>query len=66
MSRKMQKPPRQEAEAMTQVNPWVVFAIASAAVFLVSVDATIGVAASPALRLAAGSIARVGSAFSPH
>ncbi len=51
---------------MTQVNPWVVFAIASAAVFLVSVDATIGVAASPALRLAAGSIARVGSAFSPH
>jgi MFS family permease len=32
------------------VNPWVVFAIASAAVFLVSVDATIAVAAFPALR----------------
>jgi EmrB/QacA subfamily drug resistance transporter len=31
-------------------NPWVVFAIASAAVFLVSVDATIAVAAFPALR----------------
>ncbi len=32
------------------VNPWVVFAIASAVVFLVSVDATIAVAAFPALR----------------
>lgn len=32
------------------VNPWVIFAIASAAVFLVSVDATIAVAAFPALR----------------
>lgn len=31
-------------------NPWVVFAIASAAVFLVAVDATIAVAAFPALR----------------
>jgi EmrB/QacA subfamily drug resistance transporter len=31
-------------------NPWVVFAIAGAAVFLVSVDATIAVAAFPALR----------------
>jgi EmrB/QacA subfamily drug resistance transporter len=31
-------------------GPWVVFAIASAAVFLVSVDATIAVAAFPALR----------------
>ncbi len=31
-------------------NPWAVFAIASAAVFLVSVDATIAVAAFPALR----------------
>lgn len=31
-------------------NPWGVFAIASAAVFLVSVDATIAVAAFPALR----------------
>lgn len=31
-------------------DPWVVFAIASAAVFLVSVDATIAVAAFPALR----------------
>ena len=35
---------------MTAVNPWVVFAIFSAAVFLVSVDATIAVAAYPALR----------------
>lgn len=33
-------------------NPWGVFAIASAAVFLVSVDATIAVAAFPALRTA--------------
>lgn len=32
------------------VNPWVVFAIASAAVFLVSVDGSIAVAAFPALR----------------
>lgn len=31
-------------------NPWVIFAIAGAAVFLVSVDATIAVAAFPALR----------------
>ncbi|MGL4234998.1 MFS transporter [Tabrizicola sp.] len=31
-------------------NPWVVFGVASAAVFLVSVDATIAVAAFPALR----------------
>lgn len=31
-------------------NPWAVFAIASAAVFLVAVDATIAVAAFPALR----------------
>ena len=36
--------------ATPPVNPWVVFAIASAAVFLVSVDATIAVAAFPALR----------------
>jgi EmrB/QacA subfamily drug resistance transporter len=36
---------------MTPANPWVVFAVASAAVFLVSVDATIAVAAFPALRL---------------
>jgi EmrB/QacA subfamily drug resistance transporter len=35
---------------MTTTNPWIVFAIASAAVFLVSVDATIAVAAFPALR----------------
>jgi MFS family permease len=35
---------------MTAVNPWVVFAVSSAAVFLVSVDATIAVAAYPALR----------------
>jgi EmrB/QacA subfamily drug resistance transporter len=34
---------------MTAVNPWVVFAVSSAAVFLVSVDATIVVAAFPAL-----------------
>lgn len=32
------------------VSPWTVFGIASAAVFLVSVDATIAVAAFPALR----------------
>jgi EmrB/QacA subfamily drug resistance transporter len=32
-------------------SPWAVFGIASAAVFLVSVDATIAVAAFPALRL---------------
>jgi hypothetical protein len=31
-------------------GPWVVFAIASASVFLVSVDATIEVADFPALR----------------
>ena len=36
--------------ALTQVNPWVVFAVASVAVFLVSVDATIAVAAFPSLR----------------
>ncbi len=36
---------------MSAVNPWVVFAVSSAAVFLVSVDATIAVAAFPALRL---------------
>jgi MFS family permease len=36
---------------MTTTNPWVVFAVASASVFLVSVDATIAVAAFPALRL---------------
>jgi EmrB/QacA subfamily drug resistance transporter len=35
---------------MKSTSPWVVFAIASAAVFLVSVDATIAVAAFPALR----------------
>jgi EmrB/QacA subfamily drug resistance transporter len=35
---------------MTAVNPWVVFAVSSAAVFMVSVDATIAVAAFPALR----------------
>lgn len=35
-----------------QTSPWVIFAIASAAVFLVSVDATIAVAAFPALRSA--------------
>lgn len=34
------------------VNPWTVFAVASAAVFLVSVDATIAVAVFPALRSA--------------
>jgi EmrB/QacA subfamily drug resistance transporter len=34
----------------TSVSPWLVFAIASAAVFLVTVDATIAVAAFPALR----------------
>jgi MFS family permease len=36
---------------VTAANPWVIFAVASAAVFLVSVDATIAVAAFPALRL---------------
>lgn len=35
---------------MATVKPWVVFAVSSAAVFLVSVDATIAVAAFPALR----------------
>lgn len=35
---------------MAQTNPWMVFAIASAAVFLVSLDATIAVAAFPDLR----------------
>ncbi len=33
-------------------NPWATFAIASAAVFLVSVDTSIAVAAFPALRSA--------------
>jgi MFS family permease len=37
---------------MAAVNPWVIFAVASAAVFLVSLDATIAEAAFPALRLA--------------
>jgi MFS family permease len=37
---------------MPTVNPWVVFAIASGALFLASVDATIAVAAFPALRTA--------------
>lgn len=37
-------------EPSAEVNAWVVFAIASAAVFLVSVDATVAVAAFPALR----------------
>jgi EmrB/QacA subfamily drug resistance transporter len=35
---------------MTGVNPWVVFVIASSAVFLVTVDSTVAVAAFPALR----------------
>ena len=35
---------------MSRTNPWVIFAVASAAVFLVSVDATIAVAAFPDLR----------------
>lgn len=34
---------------MPTVNPWVVFAVSRAAVFLVSVDATIAVKAFPAI-----------------